>query len=869
MASARRHLRCRSGVALQSTGGAWRAASMMLMCLALTVSLQAFGKVPMFSHHTDFVMGWASSSSFWRTPLRAGLDDKIKLPTPRPIHDPSEAGDWEEGGKKVKEGSDDGLPRWFLELNVAGFEPDLTFYSNFIEKAAQRGDLRAAERWLSNAQNAKLEPDGRMFWFLCLAASKSGDLNAAAEYGERAVQLGEDLDKSLLIKLLSQALDESKLDLVEVFLSLAGGPANVSTYESVLLAAANKRDLVFAERWLRRAEEAERYVTLPVLVSLMDAAACEGNLTMAETFFEIGEQSGIRQEIAAYNILIKAAAEARLPEAAEYWFFQARKEGLRATLITYTSLIKAAARTGDLSGAEAWLEHACNDGLKLDIQIFTAVIDAAARQGNLSAAEYWFHRCTAVGEPSIVTFNTIISAASRSTDGRGLTAAEHWFRKCEDSGKSPNIKTFNILMNAAANRNDLNATEHWFQVALAKGIQPDSTMLKTLLTTVVQNGDEVAASRWYNTAKAKQRLSVLTSNSAAAIAIAAARKGKLDFARSIVEDGHQRIGLNFSINTYVSLAQEASKKGLLEETQNWQKLALKYGLPEDIALYEAVIMACANSDAKSSADVARQSFERAKKIPKLKLRLNTFNALIDAVGRHEGLKSAERTFAKIIEEGLRPDRVTFTMMVNAAAKHGNLQSAEGWFRAAQDAGIRADVVMYTALLDAAAKAGRADLADEWFQELVEQGLSPDIVSYTTVMEAHARAGKMASAERYFAEMESFDYGRPALETYSAIINGHARLGNLDSAAKWFGDMERNGLTATVVQFNQLLRACAESSASEERKAFAEEVFRRMVERGISPSNGTLEALRWAVGASQFNEIYSKIGIYPERVQKIK
>lgn len=45
-------------------------------------------------------------------------------------------------------------------------------------------------------------------------------------------------------------------------------------------------------------------------------------------------------------------------------------------------------------------------------------------------------------------------------------------------------------------------------------------------------------------------------------------------------------------------------------------------------------------------------------------------------------------------------------------------------------------------------------------------------------------------------MESFDYGRPALESYSAIINGHARLGNLDSAAKWFGDMERNGLTAT-------------------------------------------------------------------------
>lgn len=38
----------------------------------LRLLLEAFGKVPMFSHHTDFVMGWASSSSFWRTPLRAG-----------------------------------------------------------------------------------------------------------------------------------------------------------------------------------------------------------------------------------------------------------------------------------------------------------------------------------------------------------------------------------------------------------------------------------------------------------------------------------------------------------------------------------------------------------------------------------------------------------------------------------------------------------------------------------------------------------------------------------------------------------------------------------------------------------------------------
>ena len=71
----------------------------------------------------------------------------------------------------------------------------------------------------------------------------------------------------------------------------------------------------------------------------------------------------------------------------------------------------------------------------------------------------------------------------------------------------------------------------------------------------------------------------------------------------------------------------------------------------------------------------------------------------------------------------------------------------------------------------------------------------------------------------------------------------------------------------MVQFNQLLRACAESSSSDERTAFAEEVFSRMVERGISPSDGTLQALKWAVGATRFHEIYSKITMYQIHCQK--
>jgi len=43
-----------------------------------------------------------------------------------------------------------------------------------------------------------------------------------------------------------------------------------------------------------------------------------------------------------------------------------------------------------------------------------------------------------VGKPSIVTFNTILSAACRSSDAEAKGAAiERWFRRCEASGSSP------------------------------------------------------------------------------------------------------------------------------------------------------------------------------------------------------------------------------------------------------------------------------------------------------------------------------------------------------------------------------------------------------------------------------------------------
>ena len=122
-------------------------------------------------------------------------------------------------------------------------------------------------------------------------------------------------------------------------------------------------------------------------------------------------------------------------------------------------------------------------------------------------------------------------------------------------------------------------------------------MLKTLLTTVVYNGDVIAASRWYGTAK--QRSVQLDNSSVSSIALAVARKGQSEFARSLIEDEHQS-GMNFSIKTYVQLGQEASKQGL-KEAEAWLQLSLDHGLHPDIGMYNAVLAACAKQENATAA----------------------------------------------------------------------------------------------------------------------------------------------------------------------------------------------------------------------------------------------------------------------------
>ena len=336
---------------------------------------------------------------------RRRLDDNINLPQPRPIHDPSEAGDWEEGGSAFTNAEDDKLPRWFLELNVAGFEPDLNFYNNFIQEASKKGDLKAAERWLKNAEKAKVEPGKDTLTFLFEAASKFGDLEAAAQYAVQATEMGAVLDESLLADLLRVAAAEENLEIAEVLFSLCRNIPDALTYEALLLAAANRGNLESGERWLKRTEVVP---SMDAVRRLMNAAASVGNLSMTERFFESGTKAGLVPDLASFNILIKAASSAGVPEAAEYWFEQAAARGLKPSLVTYTTLIKSAARAGDLASAEEWLQLAAQQAkreprLQLDIQIFTAVIDAAARMANLSAAESWFRRATSQGlQPTLV-----------------------------------------------------------------------------------------------------------------------------------------------------------------------------------------------------------------------------------------------------------------------------------------------------------------------------------------------------------------------------------------------------------------------------------------------------------------------------------
>lgn len=349
--------------------------------------------------------------------------------------------------------------------NPADWEQDFVKY----EKLAIRVCHMAMRRSLASADNpagaalkvllamdeAGVRPDRSYYERLVWACTGEEHYTIAKELYQRIRERddGEMISLSVcnhLIWLMGKAKKWwAALEIYEDLLEKGPKPNNLShelirSHFNVLLNAAKRRGIW---RWaLRLLEKMQEKGLEPGswewnAVLLACSRAAESSAAV-DTFKRMIEQ-GLKPDVVSYGALLSALEKGRLYDEALRVWEHMRKVGVDPNLHAYTILASIYASKGDHDKVDAVLRDMISAKIEPTVVTFNAIITACTRSG---AAFEWFHRMKMHNvEPSEVTYQVLIEALVQ--DGKPKLAYEMYIR-ASNQGLKLSAKSYDTVVEA-------------------------------------------------------------------------------------------------------------------------------------------------------------------------------------------------------------------------------------------------------------------------------------------------------------------------------------------------------------------------------------------------------------------------------------
>eukprot|EP00434_Breviolum_minutum_P034245 symbB.v1.2.030299.t3/scaffold3332.1/size58911/4 len=579
------------------------------------------------------------------------------------------------------------------------------------------------------------------------------------------------------------------------------------------MAAARGCDLDTAEKWFQlcqvdpeRESEAETLaagkigVDQELCLRLLSCSLQSGNTSLAEEWIKRAVQAGAKTSEITMRIMKDMGA---LSDSAARRAFEA--------------MIRQTAEAKELDAARRWYDQAIAAGLYPSSQTFAALLEAALSVGDADSADYWYQGVQATpGQAAIMSFNLLLDAVAQRGKVKLLGEC---FAKMMELGLDPTAETFRILVTGAAKEaRDLDAATTWYQQSLDAGFKLNAGDYEELIDVALAKRDVKAAAFWYKSAK---ELSPLPTEVFNQLLSRAAQLEGFSMAASLFADLGGSITPN--VETFNTMMLAAAKNGDTAAAEIWYARAQGAGCKPDALTYQALINAASKKGDLAAAEVWLRQAEEVGIKPTLKM-LNLawkfcahtiLNSMMAAASRDGDLQLAIGWFQRMDGFNLQPDVVSYTTIISAAAKSGNLPVAEEWFQAAVAQGITPNVVTFTSLIDAAVRSENDEAARHWYETSMKAGVQPSIRTFNTLMSGPARQGDLESAEKWF-RTASFMGAIPDRVTYNTAA---ARAGDLASAESWFEKAVGARVDPNVVTFTTLISAAANQGRLQDAEAW--------------------------------------------------
>lgn len=418
-----------------------------------------------------------------------------------------------------------------------------------------------------------------------------------------------------------------------------------------------------------------------------------------------------------------------------------------------------------------------------NVDVHNVLIKAYGAIGDVSSAEEY------VLHDNISSLNTILhvyaSHGQLEALYETLDAIDTHDKLCR------NNRTFNILLSTV--HDDTARAEAVFQEMKAAHLQPDVVSYSTLLKIYSRNDDLRSMKRVYNDMLAANVAPTVGTFNVAIFTLA--RMGKMAAAEDAMRE-MERLGILPNNVTYNMLIKLHNDMGEVQMSRN---------------LFEMMI------------------FGR-----RLVPTVYSYNSMIAGYASEGKVMAAERLFRRMVETGVKPNRITYATMMNAHVVKGKPYGARGYLRKMTKAGFEPDERSMGLMAVAWAKVGKIGGAMAIIREMKRRKMGVSMHGMTAVMKAYVRRKNVAMAEIILEEM-----GRggvePSIVTYNVLLDGYAKMGMRAEAEELVRSMKPE---PNVVTYTTLMSVCVADGDYRE----AQRIFTRLRDVGLEPTDVTFGVL---------------------------
>lgn len=380
-------------------------------------------------------------------------------------------------------------------------------FQAMIARCLKSNDLQSAVSIFRDLQKGGLSPNQVTYCSLISALGKT------KRHGSRSAHLAYELWKELVVSVTLETLDMAalrtgmkasaavyRMDEAEGIIDFVNknlGNADVRMYNILLKGYASKGNMKKMLEVKERILQANLKPSSVTYNTMIHACIRSGNLRMAKSLMQEAETSGAGLDAWSYTTLLKGYVEQNDMKNAMLVFDDMQIAGKKPTYITYSIMIDGYVRSGQLVTARSMLDRMVESGERPTAVTFNTLLrgySSDKRPGALRQALLLLDDMTSYHVvPEIDTFNTLMSAA---VDADDLRLAVDIFKRVEKASLRPDGVTYTILLQAYARLGRvLDAVATFEKLSLDTNAVMDIAAYNAMVDAFARGGDMVAAEK--------------------------------------------------------------------------------------------------------------------------------------------------------------------------------------------------------------------------------------------------------------------------------------------------------------------------------------------------------------------------------------